>query len=132
MILGVLKKKVGIEFYKFIGVGIIATLINYGVFYVLLEFLEINYLLSSMIGFVSGVLCGYGFNRRWTFKVRKKQKGVEIVKYYGVYIFSLILSICFLKIVVSFIGLNPLLANVLSIGLTTMTNFVGLKTIVFK
>ncbi len=47
MIPGLLKNKISVEFYKFIVVGAWSTIINYGIFYILLEFLSVNYLTSS-------------------------------------------------------------------------------------
>jgi putative flippase GtrA len=132
MIMGLLKNKISTQFYKFIVVGVWSTIINYGIFYILLEFLNINYLISSAVGFISGVFAGYGFNRKWTFKVEKKKKYTEIIKYYTVYIVSLILSLLFLKIIVDAVGVDPRIANILAIGLTTCTNFIGIKIVVFK
>lgn len=132
MILNLLKNKISIEFYKFIVVGIWSTIVNYGMFYILLEFVEINYLISSAVGFICGVFAGYGLNRRWTFKIDKEKSRIEIIKYYTVYILSLILSLLFLKFIVDIVGLDPKIANILAIGLTTCTNFVGIKIIVFK
>jgi len=132
MIPGLLKNKISVEFYRFIVVGVWSTIINYGIFYILLEFLSVNYLTSSAVGFISGVFAGYGFNRKWTFKVEKEKKNTEIIKYYTVYIVSLILSLLFLKIIVDVVGVDPRIANILAIGLTTFTNFVGIKMVVFK
>ena len=132
MILSLLRNKISTQFYKFIIVGIWSTIINYGMFYILLEFLGVNYLISSAAGFISGVFAGYGFNRKWTFGVKSVKKHSEILKYYAVYITSLILSLLFLKVVVGIIGLDPKIANILAIGLTTCTNFIGIKIVVFK
>jgi len=132
MILNLLKNKITIEFYKFIVVGIWSTIVNYGMFYTLLEFAEINYLISSVVGFICGVFAGYRLNRRWTFKIDKEKSHKEIIKYYTVYLFSLILSLLFLKFMVDIVGLDPRIANILAIGLTTCTNFLGIKILVFK
>ena len=51
------------EFLKFILIGILSTIINYGSFYALLEFLSVYYLLSSGIGFFLGVIAGYFLNK---------------------------------------------------------------------
>ena len=132
MIIGLLKNKISIQFYKFIVVGGWSTIINYGIFYILLEFLNVNYLISSATGFICGVFAGYGFNRKWTFKVEKKKQYTEIIKYYTVYTVSLILSLLFLKIIVDVVGVDSRIANILTIVLTTCANFIGIKIVVFK
>lgn len=132
MILNVLKSRVSTEFYKFIMVGSWSTVINYGMFYALLQLVGINYLISSAIGFICGVFAGYELNRRWTFRVGKEKSYTEYIKYFTIYMLSLLLSLIFLKCTVYIIGLDPKVANILAIGLTTCTNFIGIKIMVFK
>ncbi|MCH9753761.1 MAG: GtrA family protein [Alphaproteobacteria bacterium] len=132
MIVSLLKSKVSTEFYKFIIVGSYSTIINYGIFYISLELLLINYIIASAIGFISGVFAGYSFNRKWTFSIRSERKKIEIIQYYSVYIFSLILGLLLLKIFVSVVNIDPKVANIIAIGITTCTNFIGIKMVVFR
>ncbi|MCP4050644.1 MAG: GtrA family protein [bacterium] len=111
---------------KFIVVGILCTIVNYLVFFVLLDFLHWHYLLSSGTGFFSGVLVGYFFNRAWTFQIEDKSKTL-LIKYSFVYICSLIISLAFLRLSVGVLGVNAKIANVIAIGITTCTNFSGIK-----
>lgn len=119
------------QFFRFAVVGAFSTIINYSVFILLLDYAKVNYLLASAIGFFAGVLCGYFFNRSWTYQSTTKAKS-EIFKYYLVYLISLCISLVFLKIVVEEIHFDKKLANLISIGITTITNFLGTKFWVFK
>lgn len=124
-------KKISFEFIKFCIVGVIATLVNYGFFYLFLNQLKVHYLLSSSFGFICGLIVGYPLNKYWTFS--SKEKAVShAAPYLAIYLFSLILSLFFLKIAVDYFKLLPEIANVLVIGLTTCTNFIGTKFFVFK
>jgi putative flippase GtrA len=127
-----LKNKIGTQFYKFIVVGVGSTLVNYLIFYTLLEFLKINYLISSAFGFLFGMMIGYFLNRKWTFQMETKTTNAEIIKYFFVYAFSLILSLIFLKITVDAFKINAKIANFFALILTTFTNFIGIKMTVFK
>ena len=120
------------ELCRFIVVGSWSTIINYLLFYILFEILDINYLISSAFGFIAGVFFGYSFNRKWTFKVKKYKKRSEIISYFVVYMASLLISLLFLEILVNIAGLDPKIANILAIGLTTCTNYIGVKKIVFN
>lgn len=124
-------KKLSDQFIKFCIVGLVATIISYISFYISLEFLHINYLISSTIGFICGIFIGYPLNKAWTFSA-KEHKHDRLIFYFLVYIFSLILSLIFLKIVVEYVGIDPRIAYILSIGLTTCTNFIGTRFFVFK
>ena len=125
-----LKKILSNQFLRFCFVGGLSTIINYSVFYLLLVS-GIHYLISSAIGYLTGVLVGFTLNKKFTFRSESKQYSIEITKYLFVYTASLFLGLGLLRLLVSF-GLSALLANVCSIGLTTITNFLGSKFFVFK
>jgi putative flippase GtrA len=119
------------QFLKFIVIGVFSTIINYACFYALMKFFSLNYLLASATGFIAGTLAGYGLNKSWTFGVSNSQDKY-IFKYFLVYCISLILSVIVLKGLVSLLLMKPELANVIVIGMTTCTNFLGVKFLVFK
>lgn len=119
------------QFLKFIVIGVFSTFVNYSVFYVLYNFLFFHYLFSSGVGFLAGVFAGYNLNKTWSFGI--KEKSFEYVfKYYIVYTISLFLGLGSLYVLVNNLGILPEIANVITIGLTTCTNFIGIKIWVFK
>jgi len=120
------------QFSKFILVGLLSTVVNYLIFFIALHYFFINYLISSGIGFVAGVFAGFFLNKNWTFDSRLVQTKRIIISYFLVYVFSLALSLVFLKIAVGILQITPEIANLLAICLTTCTNFIGTKFYVFK
>lgn len=124
--------KLSKQFLKFCLVGVFATVINYGIFYLLINVFDFNYMLSSSVGFLSGVVAGFPFNKSWTFKSKNDDWSKQILLYGMVYTLSLILSLIFLKIQVEYLGLDPKIANIFCICLTTLTNFMGTKLFIFK
>ncbi|MBP7282760.1 MAG: GtrA family protein [Leptospiraceae bacterium] len=120
------------RFIKFLVVGGICTIINYIIFYVLFNYFGVQYLLSSAIGYTSGLVIGYYVNKFWTYQVERDSQEKYMFKYLFVYLASLGASTLFLKFLVEFLNLNPVLANIFAIGLSTITNFVGTNFLVFK
>ena len=120
------------QFLKFIIVGLFSTIINYCLFYLLLNFVNINYLVSSSCGFIAGVFGGFYLNKNWTYNDKNNKSKTLLWKYFSLYLTSLLISLIFLKITVDYIGLNPEIANLLAIGITTCINFIGTKFMVFK
>jgi len=114
---------------RFVVVGILSTFINYTVFYVLYKFIGFGYLLSSASGFLAGVVFGYRLNRTWTFELYSDASLFH--KYLLVYCCSLLLTLIFMEILISRIGIPAEIANVVCIILTTCTNFFGMKMVVF-
>ena len=124
-----------LQFGRFVVVGVISTIVNYSTFYALYKLLEVNYLIASSVGFMAGVGVGYFINKSWTFEYTLSSPIVNsklVVKYYLVYGFSLLLSLGFLKITVAYFKVDPIVANLLAIGITTITNFCGIKLLVFN
>jgi len=120
-----------IHFPKFVIVGIISTIFNYGLFYILLTYSGVNYIVSSGLGYVLGVFVGFYLNKFFTFESKSRKYTLEVTKYFGIYTVSLVLGLLFLKGLV-FVGVGVLIANVLNIGLTTFTNYLGSKYLVFS
>ena len=53
------------EFGKFIMVGVLNTVINYGVFILLFIAFNLIYFVAGAIGFLSGSVSGFFLNRLW-------------------------------------------------------------------
>lgn len=119
------------QFSKFIFVGLFSTAVNYLCFWILLDLLHINYQIAFVSGYMLGVLAGFTLNKQWTFKAAEKSN-FEILRYCGVYIASLILGSIFLRFLVESLSIDPRFANIIVIGFTTVTNFAGIKFLVFK
>lgn len=119
------------QFFKFLVIGVLSTLVNYLCFFILFKYYLIYYLVASALGFIAGVFVGYSLNKTWTFQVSKSSE-LYLHKYFAVYCISLLLSILILKFMVSTLLFVPELANFVAIGVTTCTNFLGVKFLVFK
>ena len=117
---------------RFLVVGGLGTALNYGIFFLLFWVFGVHYVASSIIGYVTGVILGYTFNRAWTFPPAIKSRTREFSFYVGIYLLSLTPSLIVLRTAVEVIGINPLLANVLAIATSTISNFLGLKFVVFN
>ncbi len=117
------------QFLRFCIVGGGATLLNYALFYLLYQGMGWNYMLASGTGYMTGVFAGYAANRFWTFSNAAES---NIFSYMGVYVASLVLSLVALHLLVELVGIPATIANLLVIGMTMITNFIGTKFLVFK
>ncbi len=116
---------------NFLVVGGLGTVINYLVFFLFFKFFGIGYIVASTAGYIAGLVFGYSFNRRITFKSENPRKMLELVRYVTVYSISLLLSLLFLHLLIKTFSLNPYLANISAIVLSTVTNFLGCTFFVF-
>lgn len=118
--------------FRFLIVGGLSTVINYVFFYIFYRYFYMNYLFSSAIGFFAGVIFGYWLNKTWTFRFAFPSTTLLIKKYFAVYSISLCLGLIAIYMMVTIGGVDPLVANFLSIMLTTCTNYIGIKFLVFR
>lgn len=122
------------EVIKFLLVGGLSTAVNYITFLLLHQGIQWHYILSSSLGYMSGIVVGYLLNRQWTFGHRSSllMQHWEFLLYCIVYFVSLGLSLILLTVLVDNLGFAPWLANIVGIVQSTLTNFVGLRIIVFR
>ena len=113
-------------------VGIASTVVNYGLFLALFKAIGVNYVISSVSGYIVGLFFGYVLNRGWTFSSVTENRKKEFLLYLGIYTFSLVLSVVVLRMAVEVLSVNPLISNILAIGASTVSNFFGLKFLVFN
>lgn len=125
-------KQTAHQFLKFVLIGCCSLILNYGTFFISFKKLSLNYLLASALGYAAGLVISYTFNRLWTFKSKEENKTKEFSLFITVYLISLGLSLITLKVLVGTFQLSPLLANLFAIGVSTVSNFTGLKLFVFR
>ena len=123
MILG--KMKIKREIILFLCVGAIATLIDFFVYFVLVDFGVTNFIAKS-ISFLSGVLAGYLGNVNITFQDAVPRPS----RYLFVYAFSLLINVSMNSICYS-ASENGLMSWFLATASSTIFNYLGLRHFVF-
>lgn len=125
-------KKLIDQILKFGVVGGLAFLIDYGLLYVLTEFVGIHYLISSVISFTISLIFNYILSIKWVFDVTKKQTAKEITIF-------VILSVIGLGInqVVMYVGSDLLhiyymLTKIVATAIVMVWNFVTRKIFIEK
>lgn len=121
------------RFIRFLFVSGVATVLNFAIFYALHKFLLIDYRIASGTGFFCGVVLGYFLNSRWTFRdsddANPKKK---FLKYYCVYLISLGINLLMMEVLVEYVGIYPSLSNLITIGITFISNYLGTRFWVFR
>ncbi|WP_369546623.1 GtrA family protein [Bacillus velezensis] len=65
---------------RFCTVGVGNTLIDFGVFF-LLAACYVPYLPAQICSYSAGIINSYVWNRKWTFRVKRKADGTEIMRF---------------------------------------------------
>jgi putative flippase GtrA len=131
MIKELLKRPVVRQFIRFALVGLESTIFTYLIFIILLHFLGFNYLFAFLAGWIGGIFFGFTFNKFFTFESGRKAYK-EIWQYFLIYAFSLGVGTLIIRFLVENFALDPLIANLPAIAVTTIINFFGTKVLAFR
>ena len=119
---------------KFLIVGVIGTVINYLVFYLIYSIWNVHYILACIVGYISGLFLGFYLNKEWTFKRNDHVfSGKSLVlRYMCLYGFTLVVAVLVLYLITEIANVDPLFGYIVSIFCSTVINFYGLKYVVFR
>ena len=118
------RKILDIEFIRFGIVGGIATAIHYGIYYLLLGFLNVN--IAYTIGYVISWLCNFYLSSRFTFKSKANlKKGVGFALSHLV---NYLLHILFLNLFIR-LGVSEAIAPIFVYCCVIPINFLLVRTV---
>lgn len=119
-------------FFRFLIVGLLASIINLLCFYILFYKLNVYETLSYSISYVLGVVIGFIFNKRWSFNYKKESNKALFSKYLIVYTFNLFVGMGIFELVLIMSNIEELLVQAIVIIITAVSNFIGLRKFVFR
>ena len=121
-------KKLFEQIMKFGVVGVIATLIDWGIFAICTRVFHIHYAISNIIGFSISVIFNYWASVKWVFDVNKEKDSKRnfvlfiIFSVIGLGLNELILFICIDKI-----HIMDLISKVIATAIVMVFNFITRK-----
>ena len=120
------------NFIKFCFVGVCNPVLTFLAFYVLSEVLGINYLLSSSLGYIIGVINSFILNKLWTFKNNDKAIGTQFTRFAIVNVISLGVNLFVMYLCVQRLQISKMPAQIIATGFSTIINYVGSRVLVFN
>ncbi len=115
------------QILKFGVVGVVAFLIDYGLLYILTEFIGIYYLISAIISFTVSVIVNYIMSIKWVFDVNKKQGVKEFIIFIILSIIGLIINEIIMYMMVNLVNIHYMISKLFSTGIVMVYNFVTRK-----
>ena len=129
-------KKHTVHFIKFGVVGSIGTIINLCFFFVAVDLYSLDKNLGNIIAFFLAVTSNYFLNENWTFRKEGEQRAFKInayVKYVGINIIGLIISIVILNLVDYYFEFTyKIIAQAIGILGAMAFNFISSKLFIFN
>ena len=121
-------EKLFIQIFKFIIVGGIATIIDWIVYYILYNFLNVNPLLGNILSFAVSVIYNYIASVKWVFDVNEdKSKRRMFIEFMIFSIIGLLLTEILLWIGIEKLLLNAMLVKIIATAIVMVFNFITRK-----
>jgi len=111
------------KFIRFCLVGGFCVGLNVLLLYILTGLLNIHYMISTVILMFSVNNLGFFLNKRYTFKTDRSRFWKELWKYHTVMITSYIFNLAFMLVLVDFLHIWYIFANLLISAAMTIYNF---------
>lgn len=121
-----------IQIIRYFISGGIAAIADFGLLYLLTEFLGLYYLLSAVISFSVGLLITYLFSITWIFNQRRiSNRWIELLIFGGIGAVGLLLTYLFMQYFTEVINLHYMLSKVLTTIIVFFWNFLTKRFILF-
>lgn len=122
-----------IQLFRYIFVGGFAFIIDYGLLFLLTEFIGFHYLVSATISFSVGLIVNYIISTHWIFRKSKLSNlALEFIIYGAIGVVGLIINDFLLFILTDKLNLHYMISKLITTILVMGWNFVGRRTILFK
>lgn len=125
------------EIAVYLIVGVFATVVSWGVFFLLSKVLDSNngfqLTLNTILNWCAGVLVAYPMNRSWVFKSRSEQKMKEFLGFTASRVTTLIIEEVVMLLLVDVLGVNQYVSKyAIASVIVIVLNYVFSKLFVFR
>ena len=122
-----------IQFIRYVFVGGMAFVVDYGGLFLLAHFAGLHYLLAASLSYLLGMVCNYLISVNWVFHFRRESQWQrEFVIFFMIGIAGLILNGFAISLLVEVLGLAYLLAKLVAAAFILFFNFGARKVLLFS
>lgn len=112
-------------------VGVVATIVDWGTFFLLNYFFRLFYILAVSCSFTLGALTHFILNRTYTFQNRYEKIGRQYLVHLSISIVSLLVTILLMFLFVQFAAMPKFTARVATSLIVVFLNFTAHRKITF-
>ena len=117
---------------RYLVVGGLSALVDWGIFALMLFGFELHYILAGTISFVLATGLNYYLSVRFVFGSGRRRRSERIVLLYLVSVVGVIFNLGLLSVGIDVLDLHPMLSKILATGLVLVWNFAARYFFVFS
>jgi putative flippase GtrA len=128
---GIITKEMLVRFVTFTVCGGLATICDWGAFYVAAYLIKLNYLLAVSLSFSLGAIVNYILNKIITFNNLYKNIPVQFIVFISGALSALLLTYLQLIILIEYLDYSAMNSRMISSGIMLFYNFFYHKSLTF-
>ena len=125
-------KKLVVQILRFGVVGVLAFIVDYGILYLLTEYVHLYYLLSSIISFLISLVVNYILSIKWVFDVQKKQTVKDVIIFAILSTIGLLINSLVMYLSVELFSIYYMVGKIIATFIVMVWNFITRKIFVEK
>ena len=116
---------------RFLLMGVLSNAINFVVYYALIN-INVNLSLSSILGYVAGLICSYHLGRVWVFGQRFDINSKSILYFGIVYFLGSVWMTVIINLMVNDLSIDYKISWFFGAVAAAVNNYLGMRFFVFK
>ncbi len=123
-----------LQFFRYVFVGGIATVVDWGILWVLTEFAHVDHMVSAVIAFIAGLTVNFLLSKRLVFKANAARMSpvMEFVSYAVIGVIGLGITEGILYLFTNVWGLHYMLSKVIATAVVLVWNYLARKIAVYQ
>ena len=127
-----MKKLYNSQFIRYSLFGGIATIVDWGLFYLFNYWLGIHYAFSVSVSYFCGTITNFTLNKYYNFKNNYK----NIIKQYSLFLvialIGLLITLGLMSFFIEILKLSAIISRIIATAIVLIYNYFGQKNITFK
>lgn len=116
---------------RFLLMGVLSNVINFAVYYALIN-INVNLSLSSILGYLAGLICSYHLGRVWVFGQRFDINSKSILFFGIVYFLGSVWMTVIINLMVNYLSIDYKISWFFGAGAAAVNNYLGMKFLAFR
>jgi len=112
--------------------GGMATIVDWGSFWILVYLLNTNYLFAVTLSFIFGSITNFSLNKTLNFRNKYRRWDIQFMLYLLVAITGLILTLALMWLLVEWLSIDKMTSRIIVSAIVLGYNFLGHKYFTFK
>lgn len=119
------------ELIKYAFFGGLSTIINYGLFVIMVR-CDIQYIISNVSSYIVAVILTYWFNERFVFEDQKKKRSIKIKQYILNRLLLIAVDSILLSVLTEILKIHVEISKVIVVVVLLLANYLISKFWIFK